>query len=163
MLHLIKGRPMVANDPYLQCVERSRELAVVREVAIWWRTYHVERTCFHTARLMNRLGLLGRAVAEFYSRAAASPFAEEVGRQFVAEMTGHSDPLVASMAQFEAALLKVREGSARRYGIEWDRNPNDVFRALEKGGELPESEGMPCYYIEVAADIPDLVCCTRFA
>ena len=60
-------------------------------------------------------------------------------------------------------LLKVRAGSATRYGIEWDRNPNDVFRALEQGGELPASEGMACYFVEVAANIPGMVCCTYFA
>jgi hypothetical protein len=162
-LRLIKARPIDPKDWYMDPVEASRELAAIREIAIWWRTYHLERTCVHTARLMRRLGLFGQAVAEFYSNTAASAFAEEAGRQFVASMSGHADPLVASMAQFEAALLKVRAGSADRYGIEWDRNPNDVFRALEQGGELPASEGMPCYFVEVAANIPDMVCCTYFA
>jgi hypothetical protein len=163
MLRLIKARPVNTKDSYLELVQGSGELAAIREIAIWWRTYHLERTCVHTARLMRRLGLFGHAVAEFYASAPASPFAEELGRQFVAAMSGHTDPLVASMAQFEAALLKVRAGSAGRYGIEWDRNPNDVFRALEHGGELPPSEGMPCYFVEVAANIPGMVCCTYFA
>lgn len=162
MLRLIKARPINTKDSYLELVEGSGELAAIREIAIWWRTYHLERTCVHTARLMRRLGLFGQAVAEFYAGAPAAPFAEEVGRQFVAAMSGHADPLVASMAQFEAALLKVRAGGAGRYGIEWDRNPNDVFRALERGGELPASEGMPCYFVEVAANIPGMVCCTYF-
>jgi hypothetical protein len=163
MLRLIKARPINTRDSYLELVEGSGELAAIREIAIWWRTYHLERTCVHTARLMRRLGLFGQAVAKFYASTAASPFAEEAGRQFAAAMSGHADPLVASMAQFEAALLNVRAGSACRYGIEWDRNPNDVFRALEQGGELPASEGMPCYFVEVAANIPGMVCCTYFA
>jgi hypothetical protein len=162
MLRLIKARPLNTKDSYLNLVESSGELAAIREIAIWWRTYHLERTCTHTARLMRRLGLFDRAVAEFYARTAASPFAEEIGGQFVAAMSAHADPLVASMARFEAALLKVRGGSAARYSIEWDRNPNDVFRALEQGGELPSSEGMPCYFVEVAANIPRMVCCTYF-
>ena len=163
MLRLIKARPINTKDSYLELVEGSGELVAIREIAIWWRTYHLERTCVHTARLMRRLGLFGQAVAEFYAGTAASPFAEEAGRQLVAAMSGHADHLVASIAQFEAALLKVRAGSAARYGIEWDRNPNDVFRALEQGAELPASEGMPCYFVEVAANIPGMVCCTYFA
>jgi hypothetical protein len=163
MLRLIKARPINTKDSYLELVEGSGELAAIREIAIWWRTYHLERTCVHTARLMRRLGLFGQAVAEFYASSAASPFAEEIGRQFVAAMSGHANPLVASMARFEAALLKVRAGDAGRYGIEWDRNPNDVFRALEQGGELPASEEMSCYYLEVAATIPGMVCCTYIA
>ena len=162
MLRLIKARPINTKDSYLKLVEGSTELAAMREIAIWWRTYHLERTCIHTGRLMKRLGLFGQAVAEFYAGTAAAPFAEDTGRQFVAAMSGHGDPLVASMAQFEAALLKVRAGSAGRYGIEWDRNPNDVFRALEQGEELPPSEGLPCYFVEVAGNIPGMVCCTYF-
>ncbi len=88
---------------------------------------------------------------------------EDVSSQSVAQIARHSGALAVSIAQFEAALRQVRSGAAGRFGIEWDRNPNDVFRALNEGGELPPSEGRPCYFIEVAADIPGLVCCTRFA
>src|ERR1700693_6159229 len=105
MLRLIKARPVNTKDSYLELVEGSGELAAIREIAIWWRTYHLERACLHTARLMKRLGLFSQAVATFCASTAASPFAEEIGRQFVAAMSGHADPLVASMAQFEAALL----------------------------------------------------------
>jgi hypothetical protein len=160
MLQLIKARPINTKDSYMDLVESSGELAAIREIAIWWRTYHLQRTCIHTARLMRRLGLFDQAVAEFYAGTAAPPIDEEIGRQFVAAMSKHADPLVASMAQLEAALLRVRGGSAARYSIEWDRNPNDVFRALEQGGELPATEGMPCYFVEVAAKIPGMVCCT---
>src|SRR5580700_6758741 len=94
MLRLIKARPINTKDSYLKLVEDSGELVAVREIAIWWRTYHLERACVHTARLMRRLGLFGQAVAEFYAgTAAALPFAEEAGQQFVAAMSGHSDPL----------------------------------------------------------------------
>ena len=123
----------------------------------------VQRACIHTVRLMTRLGLLGQAVAEFRARYEASPSWVVVGRQFLAKMSGHANPLVASMAHFEAMLRRVRDGSAGRYGIEWDRNPNHVFKALEEGAELPPSEGMPCYFVEVGTEIPGLVCCTRFA
>jgi len=163
MLRLIKARPINTKDSYLKLVEDSGELPAIREIAIWWRAYQLERTCVHTARLMRRLGLFGRAVALFHVTTAISPFAEEAGRRFLAAMSGHADPLVASMAQFEASLLAVRTGSAGRYGIEWDRNPNDVFRALEQGEELPPSEGSPCYFVEIAANIPDMVCCTYFS
>jgi hypothetical protein len=127
------------------------------------RSTEQQRACIHTVRVMTRLGLLGQAVAEFRTRSEASPFREEVGRQFVAKMSSHADPLVASMAQFETALRKVRDGSPGRYSTEWDRNPNDVFQALEEGADLPASEGMRCYFLEVSAEIPALVCCTRFA
>jgi hypothetical protein len=123
----------------------------------------LQGACIYTVRLMTRLGLLAQAVAHFRVNDEASPASGEVGRQFVAQMSRHADPLVASMAQFEAVLRKVRDGSAGRYGIEWDRNPNDVFKALEQGAELPSSEGMPCYFVEIAAELPGMVCCTRFA
>jgi hypothetical protein len=162
MLRLIKARPVNTKDSYLDLAESSGELAAIREIALWWRTHHLHRTCIHTARLLRRLSLFDQAVAEFYAGTAASPFSEEIGGQFAAAMSQHADPLVASMAQLEAALMKVRGGSAARYSIEWDRNPNDVFRALERGGELPASEGLPCYYVEVAANIRGMVCCTYF-
>jgi hypothetical protein len=72
MLRLIKARPIDTRDSYLDLVRGSGELVAIREIAIWWRTYHLERTCVHTARLMKRLGLFGQAVAEFYASTAAS-------------------------------------------------------------------------------------------
>jgi len=127
------------------------------------RPVELRRAGILTIRLMIRLGLLSQAVAEFRPRTEASQGVEDVGRQFMMEMSEHADPLVASMAQFEAMLRNVRDGSAARYGVEWDRNPNEVFKALEESADLPPSEGMPCYFVEVAAEIPAMVCCTRFA
>jgi hypothetical protein len=127
------------------------------------RSTELQRACIHTVRLMTRMGLLGEAVAEFRARAGASESGEEVVRQFMAKMSAHPNALVSSMAQFEAALRKVRDGAAGRHGMEWDRNPNEVFRALDEGADLPPSEGISCYFVEVAAELPGLVCCTRFA
>src|ERR1700678_377153 len=78
------------------------------------RPAELRRAGILTVRLMIRLGLLSQAVAEVRPRTVVSPGLEEVGRQFVEEMSGHADPLVALMAQFEAMLRNVRGGSADR-------------------------------------------------
>lgn len=144
LLALLKKRPLPVHaqaDHYLSRVAESRELNLLREIAVWWRAFGIERNCPHTALLLKRLGRFEPTVEAFYCRHAASPFMEELAAQFLEVMSRDADPLVAAMAGFELAVLRTSQGDPREFDIDWDRNPDDVFIALRSEGPLPEPNG----------------------
>ena len=164
LLCLMKDRaaPRV-DDPYLQRVAESRELAMAREVAIWWRKLGLESYCVFTSRLLKRLGLFDELAESFFCRTAVSPFIEKLGADFLAEQSDHPDSLVASMARFELALVRVKQGDAREYQVDWNSNPESVFQALFQDLELPAAEPERLYRMSISARIPNLVSCTSHA
>jgi hypothetical protein len=161
LLDLIKGRGPTPDDPYLQMVEGSRELAMMREIAIWWRKYQLEAQCRLTSRLLKRLNCFEGLVTTYFNNHATSPFVEELSHGFLNFLNGHDDGLVRTVARFEDALLQIRSGSAATFEVLWDRHPDHVFLALENGSELPAPENDCQYRMLLAADLPQMVSCTR--
>jgi len=161
LLDLVKNRGRRPCDPYLQRVADSRELAMVRKVALWWRAISIEDNCRFTARLLKRLGCFDARVADYFDHNATSPFIEELSRDFLASLQDHADPLVRAVSQFELALLQARASSVDTYAIEWDRNPDLVVLALESGVELPEREPEFSYRMQVGGHLPGMVTCVR--
>jgi len=51
LLNLIKNRGLPTDDVYLRQIAGSRELAMVREIAVWWRAFQIEDQCHFTSRL----------------------------------------------------------------------------------------------------------------
>jgi hypothetical protein len=161
LLALLKGRDCPADDPYLQLVAGSRQLGMVREIAIWWRVFQLEVQCHFTSRLLRRLGSFDRLVAAYFDSHATSPFVEELSQGFLESLRTHDDSLVRVVSQFEYGFLKVRGGSNEHFETLWDRHPDLVFLALEKGNELPASEPDCCYRLRVALTLPHLFVCSR--
>jgi len=114
--------------------------------------------CPWTVRLLKRLGRFHSAVEGL---CRVSPFAENVGEQFLFKMSASQDPLVAAMARLELALMRMIEGSTDEYLVEWDRDPEALFVALRSGGELPPAEPGPRYRTYISRDVPELVRCER--
>jgi hypothetical protein len=123
--------------------------------------FAVESTCHWTARLLKKLGSFERAVGDFYRGQNVSPYAEKAGEQFLYQMSASQEPLVFAMARLELALMRVKQGSADEYLVEWDRNPELVFAALQSGGSLPPAEPGVRYRTYISRDIPELVCCEQ--
>lgn len=165
MLSLIKGRAMPhspqppARDRHMAELEQSRGLELLREIAVWWRGFAVESTCPWTARLLKRLGHFGAAVTEFYRGQNVSPYVTRAGEQFLLQMSAHPEPLVHAMARLELALMRVKQGSAEEYLVQWDRNPELVFQTVRSGSDLPPAEPDVCYEMYISRDIPELVRC----
>ncbi len=165
MLALIKGRAVplqnqpVMADRHLMELTRSRGLGLLREVAVWWRGFAVESACPWTARLLKKLGRFQSTVEEFYRGENVSPYVEKAGEQFLFKMSASPEPLVLAMARLELALMRVRQGSADEYLVEWDRNPELVFQTLRGRSELPEAEEGARYRTYISRDIPGLVRC----
>jgi len=161
LLELIKGRGVVAEDPYLCSVAASREIEILREIAVWWRVFQIEAQCHFTARLLKRLGCLHETVALYFATNRTSPFVEELSRDFLKWLRFHDNPLVRTVAEFEWALLEVRGDSSETFQVLWDRHPDLFFKSLESGEEFPETETDCLYRMTLARELPGLVACTR--
>ena len=62
-----------------------------------------------------------------------SPFRETQTPAFLEAMSDHPEPLVASVAQFELALRRVKQGDPGRYVISWSHgDPLPILNALAK-------------------------------
>ena len=142
LLGLIKKRAVtLGQDEYLRRIAQSDELLLAREIAVWWRALGIERNCPQTSLLLKKLGRFEPVVEAFYCRCSTSPYMEEMGRQFLTELSGDADPLLAAMARFELAIQRFAAGEDGEFVIEWDRDPNQVLAALRDNGPLPLPDG----------------------
>ena len=159
---LLKKRAIsTAHDPHLSEIAQSRELSLLRDIAVWWREMAVNENCAWTTGLLRKCGIFHQTVESFYCSENVSSYVERASEQFLALLSGHGDPLIASLAQFELAVFRVRQGDPQEYCIVWDRNPDDLFASLKSGGDLPPPEAEWRYHTRVSRQIPDLVCCDR--
>jgi len=161
LLALIKNRDGVPDDPYLQRVARSRELAMMRGIALWWRALAIDMQCRFTPRLLKRLGCFDALVARYFDQNSTSPFIEEVNLGFLASLHGYDDPLVRAVSRFEHALLAIKAGSTDTYEIVWDRHPDRVVHALETGAALPPPEAHTLYRMHASSQLPGTVACVQ--
>jgi hypothetical protein len=158
---LIKGRAgPPPGDRHLAEVAQSPGLTLIREIAVWWRTLAVEGYCPWSTRLLKRLGIFQQSVQEFYRGQNVSSYVEKAGEQFLLELSGHPHPVVAALARFELAILKVKQGDTAEYTVEWDRNPDAVFASFTTGHEVPVSEAY-IYRTYISREIPGLVRCDQ--
>jgi len=162
LLNLMKGRPIEAHaDYYLQRVAVSNELLLAKEIALWWRAFGLETYCIFTSRLLNRLGIFDQAVETFFCECSTSPFIEKLSQDFLAWMSMHKDPLVASVARFERALIKVKRGDSGIYRLDWSCNPESLLNAILQGTGFPPAEIHQIYRTTISSRIPGLVSCER--
>jgi hypothetical protein len=127
----------------------------------------LESLCPWTVCLLKRLRRFEMAVRAVDWRGLAGSaenagqfhYRESAAEQFLYRMSAGPGPLVSSMARMELAVMRVRQGRADEYLIEWDRNPELVFHALRAGRELPQPESAAGYRMYISRDIPGLVRC----
>jgi hypothetical protein len=161
LLDLIKSRGAPPSEPYLVSVAGSAGLGMIREIAIWWRAFQLEAQCYFTSRLLKSYGQFDALVSAYFKENATSPFVEELSRDFLLWLQAEGDSLIRSVAQFEYAFLEVRGNSDAVYEVLWDRNPDEVFLALEGLSELPKRDGNYSYCMRVGRSLPGTFVCTR--
>lgn len=156
LLGLIRSTYRVGadDDPYIRRVAESRDLAEARRNIFLWRVYVLERTCALTFSLLKRRNLLEDAVGAFIARNNISPFRETQAPAFLEELSTHEDSLVASVAQFELALLKVRQGDPCTYVVHWNVDPHGVLYSLARDLPLDEATVQGAYQIVVSGALP---------
>jgi hypothetical protein len=121
------------------------------------RVHALESLCPWTVRLLKSLGRFEMTVRAVERRAAA----ENAAEQFLYQMSASPEPLVFAMARMELAVMRIRQGSGDHYLVEWDRNPELVFQALQAGCELPQAEPAVRYRMHISRDIPGLARCEQ--
>jgi hypothetical protein len=154
---LIKGRASQgpSSDPYIRAVAQSPHLQIVREIALYWLAYSVEKTCPLTCNALKRRGNFDETIGAFIEH-EVPPFIEDLASAFLVEQSGHLEPLVASVAQFERAILNVKRGDAGTYVIQWEHEPYSALASLMNA--MPLLEPMPgaAYQTVVSGNLPDL-------
>ena len=155
---LVRGSyvPSADDDPYIRTVAASPHLVMVREVVRWWRAYGVGRFCVLTATLLRRRGLFDDTISEFVRTVAITPYAEELGDTFLSYMSRSTDPLMASVAGFERALVRAKKGDAAEYTVLWPCDPHAVLVWLTTpaADELRAADGM--YATIVSRALPEM-------
>lgn len=141
------------DDDYVRKVAHSAHLREAQRNIFLWRLYVLERTCALTFRLLQRLNLLELTVNAFIKKCNISPFRETQAPAFLEFLSNHEDSLVASVAQFELALLRVRQGDPGSYVVVWRVEPYAVLHSLATDSALQEKRpGM--YKILISRGIP---------
>jgi hypothetical protein len=160
LLDLIKGRNPSPDDPYLRLVAKSRGLAMLREIALWWRAFQVESRCRFTSRLLKRRGIFHSLIEDYFESNPTPPFIEDLSREFLHSLRAHTDSLVRSVSQFEYGFLEVRAGSAQAFEVFWDRHPDFVLRAIDDSTEIPGPEIGRIYRMQIDRVLPRFFACT---
>lgn len=160
---LIKNRNAAAHmgDPYLKEVASSSGFAMLQEIAIWWRAFQLSSYCVFTGKLLKKLGLFDEMVKNFFFERAVSPYIETAGDSFLVSLATHENPLVATMARFERAVLLVKKGSHEEYHVVWDRDPDQLMASLGAPGDLSPAEPGSSYCMTISREIPSLVACFK--
>jgi hypothetical protein len=47
------------------------------------------------------------------------------------------------------------------FEVLWDRNPDQVFHALEEDAELPAADSASVYRMQIASSLPQMFTCVR--
>jgi hypothetical protein len=161
LLDLVKRRGAAPSDPYLRRVAGSRELAVLQEIAVWWREFQIQAQCHFTSLLLMRLGCFHEIVTSYFNSNRTSPFIEELSLHFLESLQRHDILLIRIVAGLDLAFLEVRAGCTQCFEIVWDRHPDLLLHALDTGRDLPGAEHGFVYRMTIAGDIPGTVACTR--
>ena len=98
------------RDPYIRTVAGSPDLLEARRNILLWRVFVLERMCPLTFALLKSRRALGDLVDVFIRERNISPFRETQAPDFLDMVSAHPDRLLASVAGFERALMRVREG-----------------------------------------------------
>jgi len=151
----------VVTDEQLLKLARGRGSSVLREIAALGRAFVIESACPWTSRLLKRLGRFEGNIAALHLRETTATTWEDAREQFLFRMSADPDPVVLAVARLELALLRIHQGGADEYLVEWDRSPELVFHALRSGADLPAAEPGARYLTYVSRDIPELVRCER--
>ena len=143
------------DEAYIHTVAQSKDLGEGRRNIFLWRVWVLERTAVLTFNLLKRRHLVEEAVGAFMRQCNISPFRETQTPAFLEAVSGHPDSLVASVAQFELALMKVKQGDAGFYVVAWNHGePLAIVNSLAKDVPFECGSWEGAYRILISRDLP---------
>jgi hypothetical protein len=114
----------------------------------------LEQYCPLTVGALRLVGAWAADLGDFAVRSQALSHAGDSEARFLAEAAGHAHRLVASVAEFEAAMKKVREGHTEDHVVGWNYSPNRVLATLRDGEPLDLEAARGSYWTIIAHDVP---------
>lgn len=158
LVALIKNRPLDPHaDPYLAAVAASSALSMVREIGMWWSGFAIEQWCPLTSAALRAADRFDSEIELFAADPALPAALVPLSTRFLDRCGADADPLVASVAQFEAAVRIATDGSTSiDVVIEWDRDPEVVLDALTSG-DRPDGARAGYFRTRVSTALPELV------
>jgi hypothetical protein len=155
---LIRGTESVddSDDGHFRSLADSVNLRVAQEIILEWRSLRIENYCRLTAAALKQLGVFSSRVGSFLDSRVVSPYAEELGSDFLAEIETHSDDFIAAIAEFERALIDVQQGLRDTVTLQWRHDPYAVLDAIMTGSGLSHVREDGRYEIRVARDMDGL-------
>jgi hypothetical protein len=158
-LGLLKGtyEPRAGDDGYLHDLAASPNLTLAREVVLWWHTFRVEQFCPITASFLARRNLLDTAVADAHRDVTLSHFVEETGEMFLDYMASRGDAVVAALAAFERALVRVRRGDPEAYAVSWTVDPRHVFDCFLNGETFAPEKHAGRFSTIISSQLPLMI------
>jgi len=155
LLGLVRSNyhPGADDDQYFHRVAYSKDLEEARGNILYWRVYVLERTCVLTVALLRRRQELEPALKEFIQKQNISPFRELQPLSFLASLATHPDHIVASVSQFELALMRVRSGDTGCYVVPWQVEPQGVLMSLAQGTQLNSKPAVGAYTTRISSDL----------
>jgi hypothetical protein len=156
LLHLVRSGQTDSDDAYVEQVAGSEGLEAVREIAASWNRFSMGRLCPLTCRLLDQRGELESAIAQLSATDLFSASIEDLATVFLAQCSDHqSAPVVADVARFEAAVLRLYAGLADSEIVTWEHDPDVIVGGLLAGRRIDEvPRGV--YRTEVSLDHPGL-------
>lgn len=148
MRDLIRGDG-VADDPYIVTASESIGLQVTRDTIRGWQRFRLSRNCRLTTGLLRARGTYDEVLGAVDCN---SPYIEELSSAFLGAACAQGDPLLASVASFERALLREEDAEET---IAWPCDPYAVLGALLQGAEIPHVVDQP-HQTVVSKRIPGL-------
>ena len=147
--------PGPEDHPYFYDLKASPNLAILKEVAVWWRAFQLEQSCPLTSGYLKRIQRFDDLVEAFYLHQTVSPFIEEATAQFLSFVPLQNDlpSLAPRLCRFESALIKVGKGDTERYVFHWDQDPYDIFHYALGGEELPAKTAGSSFQTIISRDI----------
>jgi hypothetical protein len=108
LLALITGHAMACEDEeYVRLVQQSPHLITLHKIIALWRVYDLERACPLTVAFLKRQGMFDTQLQRFVQTSITSPFIEAIAMAFLDLLAHDSSLYLASLAQFERAVILV--------------------------------------------------------
>lgn len=136
VFQLICGDETISGDEQSWLAESRADgsASLVKNIARWWVGYHLGEGCILSSALLRRLNLWEQAVGD----AQNCQYIPDLIFSFLEDLTRNEDPMVAALARFEQAMIKVKQGAEQEYKTLWQVNPLDLISALLENTDLPE-------------------------
>ncbi len=148
---MIRGEAVASPDAYIASVAASPGLEATREIIASWRELLLRRACPLTVALLEQRGRLSSAFADLGGR-HLSAYIEAAACAFLDRFLDDGDALLASVAQFERAVIGARQGSDDAVTITWPYPPDAVIERLLQRRSVGDDLTPGTYTLTVSAE-----------